>query len=106
MTSAGQDKIVLKHRSMGAVQLFLVRRSLQLCHLLITAVISLTGCTKVGPDYIRPEVAVSQNWIVEDRGGLGLIELKRATDELVGSGNAGSNLRGLATTFSVSSPQL
>ena len=63
MTSAGQDKIVLKHRSMGAVPLFLVRRSLQLCHLLITAVISLTGCTKVGPDYIRPEVAVSQNWI-------------------------------------------
>ena len=63
MTSAGQDKIVLKHRSMGAVPLLIVRRSLQLCHLLITAVISLTGCTKVGPDYIRPEVAVSQNWI-------------------------------------------
>ncbi len=44
--------------------------------------------------------------IVEDRGGLGLTELKRATDELVSSGNSESNLRGLATTFSVSSPQL
>jgi HAE1 family hydrophobic/amphiphilic exporter-1 len=44
--------------------------------------------------------------IVEDRGGLGLIELKRATDELVISVNSESNLRGLATIFSVSSPQL
>ncbi len=63
MISTGQDKIVLKHRSRGAVSLFFVRRGLQLCNLLITAVIALAGVAKVGPDYIRPEVAVSQNWI-------------------------------------------
>jgi hydrophobic/amphiphilic exporter-1 (mainly G- bacteria), HAE1 family len=44
--------------------------------------------------------------IVEDRGGQGLAELKRATDEMVRSGNSESHLRGLATTFSTSSPQL
>ena len=44
--------------------------------------------------------------MVEDHGGLGLPELKRATDELVRSGNADSGLRGLATTFSTTSPQL
>jgi HAE1 family hydrophobic/amphiphilic exporter-1 len=44
--------------------------------------------------------------MVEDRKGLGLAELQKATYSLVGAGNAGPNLRGLTTTFSASSPQL
>jgi HAE1 family hydrophobic/amphiphilic exporter-1 len=44
--------------------------------------------------------------MVEDRGSLGLTELKRATDDLVQTGNSQTGLRGLATTLSVSSPQL
>jgi HAE1 family hydrophobic/amphiphilic exporter-1 len=44
--------------------------------------------------------------VVEDRQGLGLAELKRTTDELVQAGNSQPNLRGLATTLSVSNPQL
>jgi len=44
--------------------------------------------------------------MVEDRTSLGLAELERATGELVREGNARQNLRGLATTFSMSSPQL
>lgn len=44
--------------------------------------------------------------MVEDRGSLGLDELKKATDELVQAGNSQSSLRGLATTLSVGSPQL
>lgn len=44
--------------------------------------------------------------ILEDRSGLGLTELKRATDELIRSGNEEPGLRGLATTFSIGSPQL
>jgi HAE1 family hydrophobic/amphiphilic exporter-1 len=44
--------------------------------------------------------------MVEDRKGLGFLELQRATYELVQSGNAQRNLRGLTTTFSASNPQL
>ncbi len=44
--------------------------------------------------------------MVEDRGNLGLGELQQATNELVGEGNSQPGLRGLATTFSASSPQL
>ncbi len=44
--------------------------------------------------------------MVEDRGSLGLAELKRATDELVQAGNSQSSLGGLATTLSVGSPQI
>jgi len=44
--------------------------------------------------------------MVEDRGSLGLEQLKRATDELVQAGNSQPGLRGLQTTFSVGSPQL
>jgi len=44
--------------------------------------------------------------MVEDRGGLGLDELQRQASELVQAGNANPSLRGLATTFSVRSPQL
>jgi len=44
--------------------------------------------------------------MVEDRGSLGLAELQQATDELVQTGNAQPSLRGLATTFSATSPQL
>ncbi|MEN6439275.1 MAG: efflux RND transporter permease subunit [Syntrophobacter sp.] len=44
--------------------------------------------------------------MVEDRTSLGLTELQRAVSELVQEGNARQNLRGLATTFSTSSPQL
>jgi len=44
--------------------------------------------------------------MVEDRGSLGLAELKHATEELVQTGNSQPSLRGLATTLSVSSPQL
>jgi HAE1 family hydrophobic/amphiphilic exporter-1 len=44
--------------------------------------------------------------MVEDRKGLGFSELQRAVYELVRSGNAQQNLRGLTTTFSASNPQL
>ncbi len=44
--------------------------------------------------------------MVEDRGSLGLTELQRNTHELVQKGNSDSSLRGLATTFSATSPQL
>ena len=44
--------------------------------------------------------------MVEDRGSLGLAELQQATYEMVQAGNAQASLRGLATTFSASSPQL
>jgi len=44
--------------------------------------------------------------MVEDRGSLGLNQLKGATYELVQAGNSQAGLRGLQTTFSVGSPQL
>jgi HAE1 family hydrophobic/amphiphilic exporter-1 len=44
--------------------------------------------------------------MVEDRRSLGLAELQKATYDLVQSGNSQPGLRGLATTFSVTSPQL
>jgi len=44
--------------------------------------------------------------MVEDRASIGLIELQQATNRLVQSGNSQPTLRGLATTFSTSSPQL
>jgi HAE1 family hydrophobic/amphiphilic exporter-1 len=44
--------------------------------------------------------------MVEDRGSLGLTELQRNASELVQKGNSHPSLRGLATTFSVHSPQL
>jgi hydrophobic/amphiphilic exporter-1 (mainly G- bacteria), HAE1 family len=44
--------------------------------------------------------------MVEDRGSLGLDQLKRATYELVQAGNSQPGLRGLQTTFSSGSPQL
>jgi len=44
--------------------------------------------------------------MVEDRSDLGLDQLQKAASELVRTGNAQSGLRGLATTFSASSPQL
>jgi HAE1 family hydrophobic/amphiphilic exporter-1 len=44
--------------------------------------------------------------MVEDRGGLGLAELQRNTDEIVEKGNSDPDLRGLAATFSARSPQL
>ena len=44
--------------------------------------------------------------MVEDRRSLGLAELQKATYELVQTGNSQPSLQGLATTFSVSSPQL
>ena len=44
--------------------------------------------------------------MVEDRRSLGLAELQQAAHELVQAGNSQPSLRGLATTFSVSSPQL
>jgi hydrophobic/amphiphilic exporter-1 (mainly G- bacteria), HAE1 family len=44
--------------------------------------------------------------MVEDRGSLGLAQLQEATREMVQLGNSQSNLRGLVTTFSNSSPQL
>ncbi len=44
--------------------------------------------------------------MVEDRGSLSLDELQRNTYELVQKGNSHPSLRGLATTFSVHSPQL
>ena len=44
--------------------------------------------------------------MVEDRGSLGLTELQRNASELVQKGNSLPGLRGLATTFSVHSPQV
>lgn len=44
--------------------------------------------------------------MVEDRGSLGLAELQQAANELIQKGNSNSSLRGLATTFSATSPQL
>ncbi|GLI38935.1 multidrug efflux RND transporter permease subunit [Geobacter hydrogenophilus] len=44
--------------------------------------------------------------MVEDRGSVGLERLKDAADELMRSGNSRPELKGLASTFSLSSPQL
>jgi HAE1 family hydrophobic/amphiphilic exporter-1 len=44
--------------------------------------------------------------VLEDRGGLGLDQLKRAADELTRAGNSEPGLRGLQTTLNVGSPQL
>jgi hydrophobic/amphiphilic exporter-1 (mainly G- bacteria), HAE1 family len=44
--------------------------------------------------------------MVEDRGSLGLGELQQATQELIQMANSQPTMRGLATTFSASSPQL
>jgi HAE1 family hydrophobic/amphiphilic exporter-1 len=44
--------------------------------------------------------------MVEDRRSLGLAQLQQASHELVQTGNSQPSLRGLATTFSVNSPQL
>jgi len=44
--------------------------------------------------------------MVEDRRSLGLPELQKATYDLIHKGNSQASLQGLATTFSVSSPQL
>jgi HAE1 family hydrophobic/amphiphilic exporter-1 len=44
--------------------------------------------------------------MVEDQRSLGLAELQRATYELIQRGNSQPSLQGLATTFSVNSPQL
>ena len=44
--------------------------------------------------------------MVEDRRSLGLTELSRNTSELVQKGNSNPGLRGLATTFSMRSPQV
>ena len=44
--------------------------------------------------------------MVEDRKSMGLEELQKATYELVHAGNSEPSLRGLASTFNVSSPQL
>ena len=44
--------------------------------------------------------------MVEDRRSLGLAQLQQVVNELIQKGNAQSGFRGLATTFSVSSPQL
>ena len=43
---------------------------------------------------------------LQDRGGVGLVELGALTEELVQDGNAQSGLTGLATTFRASVPQL
>ncbi len=37
--------------------------SLRTCLLLLTCAILVAGCAKVGPDYVRPETAVSQTWL-------------------------------------------
>jgi HAE1 family hydrophobic/amphiphilic exporter-1 len=44
--------------------------------------------------------------MVEDRRSLGLAQLQQVSHELVQTGNSQPSLRGLATTFSVNSPQL
>jgi hydrophobic/amphiphilic exporter-1 (mainly G- bacteria), HAE1 family len=44
--------------------------------------------------------------MIEDRGGLGLDQLKRAADELVRAGNSEPGLRSLQSTLNIGSPQL
>ena len=44
--------------------------------------------------------------MVEDRGSLGMGQLQQATNDLVQTASSQSSLQGLATTFSVRSPQL
>jgi HAE1 family hydrophobic/amphiphilic exporter-1 len=44
--------------------------------------------------------------MLEDRRGLGLVELDKVTRELIQAGNSQSGLRGLTTTFSAGSPQI
>ena len=44
--------------------------------------------------------------MLEDRRGLGLVELDKAAKELIQAGNSQSGLRGLTTTFSAGSPQI
>ncbi|MGC2423306.1 MAG: multidrug efflux RND transporter permease subunit [Nitrospirota bacterium] len=44
--------------------------------------------------------------LVEDRGGLGMDQLKRSTDELVQAGNSQAGLKGLQSTLNVGNPQL
>jgi HAE1 family hydrophobic/amphiphilic exporter-1 len=44
--------------------------------------------------------------MVEDRRSLGLVELQKATNELIQTGNSQPSLRGLITPFSATSPQL
>ena len=44
--------------------------------------------------------------MVEDRGNVGLDELHKAETELISNGNSNPTLRGLLTTFVLSSPQL
>jgi hydrophobic/amphiphilic exporter-1 (mainly G- bacteria), HAE1 family len=44
--------------------------------------------------------------MVEDRGSLGMGQLQQATNDLVQAASSQSSLQGLATTFSVRSPQL
>lgn len=63
MISVGQNKIAFKQSSGYAVSMVSVRCHLLLYHLLLIATIAVAGCAKVGPDYMRPDVAVSQSWI-------------------------------------------
>jgi HAE1 family hydrophobic/amphiphilic exporter-1 len=44
--------------------------------------------------------------MVEDRGSLGMAQLQQATNDLVQTASSQSTIQGLATTFSVRSPQL
>lgn len=44
--------------------------------------------------------------MLEDRGDLGLEQLKRSADELIQAGNSQPGLHGLQTTFNIGSPQL
>jgi HAE1 family hydrophobic/amphiphilic exporter-1 len=44
--------------------------------------------------------------MLEDRGSLGLDQLKRSADEFLQAGNSQPGLHGLQTTFSIGSPQL
>lgn len=46
-----------------AMPSYRVRRILSLFGLLVIVISSPAGCAKVGPDYIRPTVSVSQGWI-------------------------------------------
>ena len=39
------------------------RRAAFLAHLLVAALLVCTGCGVVGPDFKRPKVAVSENWL-------------------------------------------
>ncbi|HEY4308682.1 MAG TPA: multidrug efflux RND transporter permease subunit [Pirellulales bacterium] len=45
-------------------------------------------------------------FMVEDRGDLGLVELQRATDNMVAKGNQTTGLAGLFTVYKTDSPQL